>query len=266
MGKRASYEPGTFCWVELSTTDPDAAKSFYGELFGWTADDNPVPGGGVYSTMRLGSEAVAAIQQKPPQQDALPPYWFSYITVASADECAAAAKEAGASVHMEPFDVMEAGRMAVIGDPTGAMFGAWEPRESIGATLVNDPGCLTANELSTSDVAAATRFYEQLFGWKVEPIDTGGAPPYWTIGHDGAAEGRNGGMRELAPEQLEAGVPPHWMPYFTVSSADDAIATAKGGGGTVAFGPIEIPTGARIAVFADSQGAYFGIFEGEVDD
>ncbi len=156
--------------------------------------------------------------------------------------------------------------MAVIGDPTGAMFGVWEPRESIGATLVNDPGCLTYNELSTTDVAAATRFYEQLFGWKIEPIDTGGAPPYWIIGHDGAAGGLNGGMRELAPEQLEAGTPSHWMPYFTVGSADDAIATATGAGAHLAFGPIDIPNDARIALLTDPQGAFFVIFAVEVDD
>ena len=268
MGKRTSYEPGTFSWVELSTTDPDAAKGFYGELFGWEAEDNPVPGGGVYSMMRLGGESVAAITgQQQQQRDAgVPPHWFSYVTVAGADDAAAAAREAGGSIHAGPFDVMESGRMAVVGDPTGAMFGVWEPRESIGATLVNDPGCLTANELSTNDVAAAIRFYEQVFGWKIEPIDTAGAPPYWMIGHDGAAQGRNGGMRELAPDQLEAGAVPHWMPYFTASSADDAIATTTGGGGKLAFGPLDLPTGARIAVLTDPQGAYFAIFEGEVDD
>ncbi len=266
MGKRTSYEPGVFSWVELSTTDPEGAKAFYGGLFGWEADDRPIPDGGVYSMMEISGEAVAAIQQKPPQQDALPPYWFSYITVASADETAAAAKDAGGNVHMEPFDVMELGRMSVVMDPTGGTFGIWEPKERIGATLVNDPGSLTTNELATNDVAKATEFYERVFGWSMTPIDTGGAPPYWGIGHDGAAAGRNGGMRELAPEQQEAGIPPHWMPYFAVSSADETVARVSDGGGTVLFGPIDLPTGARIGVVADPQGAPFGIFEGEVDD
>lgn len=265
MGKRTSYEPGTFSWVELSTTDPEAAKAFYGGLFGWEAEDLPIPDGGTYSMMKLGGETVAAIQRKPKQQDALPPYWFSYLTVASADDSAAAAKGAGGQVHMEPFDVMEAGRMTVIMDPTGAAFGIWEPRDHIGATLVNDPGCLTWNELSTNDVAKATEFYEQVFGWKLEPIDTGGGPPYWAIGHDGGAQGRNGGMRELAPEQAEAGVPPHWMPYFAVPSTDDTIAKAGASGGGAMFGPMDLPTG-RIAVLRDPQGAVFAVFEGETDD
>jgi predicted enzyme related to lactoylglutathione lyase len=269
VGKRTSYEPGTFSWVELGTTDPDAAKEFYGKLLGWQADDLAIPddaGGGTYTMLRLDGDAVAALALQPIQQrDAgVPPNWFSYVTVADADAAAEKAKELGGSVHAGPFDVMTNGRMAVVADPTGAMFGVWQAGDTIGATRVNDPGCLTANELSTNDVPRAIEFYEGLFGWNVEEIDTQGGPRYWSIGHDGAANGRNGGMRELAPEQ--AGVPPHWMPYFTAASVDDVIAAAKDGGGSLVAGPIEIPTGARLGVLRDPQGAFFAIFEGQVDD
>jgi uncharacterized protein len=268
MGKRTSYPPGTFSHVELSTTDPEGAKTFYAQLFGWDADDRPIPedaGGGVYTMLKLGDEEVAALyEQRPDQREAgVPPNWFSYVTVADADAAAERAKELGGAVHAGPFDVMTAGRMAVVADPAGGMFGVWQAGDSIGATQVNDPGCLTMNELSTNDVAGASAFYEGLFGWKVEELDTGDAPPYWAIHHDGAARNLNGGMRELAPEQQ--GIPPHWMPYFTVASVDDAIETASAGGGSVVAGPIEIPAG-RIAVVHDPQGAFFGIFEGEVDD
>lgn len=269
MGKRTSYEPGTFSWIELSTSDPDAAKGFYGELFGWEADDQELPGdGGVYSMMQIDGENVAAIMKQRDDQAAagVPPNWFSYITVANVDEAAPRAAELGGAVHAEPFDVMDAGRMAVIADPTGAMFGAWEARGSIGATLVNDPGCLTFNELSTTDVDKAQGFYSGLFGWTFDKLEAEGLPPYWGIGHEGAAKARNGGMRELAPEQTDAGVPPHWMPYFTVNSVDETVdaATAKGGG--VLAPAFDIPTGARIAVLHDPQGAAFAIFQGEVDD
>ena len=268
MGKRTGYDPGTFSWMELATPDPAAAKTFYGGLFGWEADDNPIPaeaGGGVYTMLKLRGESVAALyEQMPDQRQAgIPPNWFSYVTVADADTAAARAKELGGTVQAGPFDVMTQGRMAVISDPTGAVFGVWQARDSIGATLVNDPGCLTSNELSTNDVQAATRFYEELFGWKVNEVDTGGGPPYWTIHHDGAVRGLNGGMRELAPEQQ--GVPPHWMPYFTTESADDAAATITDAGGGVHAAPFDIPPG-RIAVVSDPQGAFFGLFEGEVDD
>jgi predicted enzyme related to lactoylglutathione lyase len=269
MGKRRSYEPGTFSWIELATTDPADARRFYGELFSWQGQDNEIPGGGgIYTMARLDGDDVAGITAQPEQQRAagIPPNWFSYVTVASADDAAARAEELGGTVHAGPFDVGESGRMAVIADPTGAMFGIWEARESIGATRVNDAGCLTANELSTTDVPAATRFYEALFGWRIEEVDTQGGPRYWMIGHDGAAQGRNGGLRELSAEQLEHGASPHWMPYFTVESAEDASNTASEAGGNVIVPPFLIPTGAKLAVLTDPQGAYFAIFEGEVDD
>jgi predicted enzyme related to lactoylglutathione lyase len=269
MSKRESYEPGTFSWVDLGTTDREAAKGFYGQLFGWEGEDNPMPdgSGSVYSMMTVGGETVAAIfdQQQEQRDVGIPPAWFSYVTVAGADDAAARAKEAGGAVHAGPFDVGEAGRMAVVADPTGAMFGVWEAGDSIGATLVNDPGSLTWNELSTTDVARAGEFYESLFGWRVEPIDTGDFPPYWSIRHDGGSGGRNGGIRELPKEHQDEGVPSHWMPYFTVSSVADALATAAGAGGANLFGPLDLPQG-RFAVIRDPQGAILGIFEGEVDD
>jgi uncharacterized protein len=268
MGKRTSYEPGTFSYTELATTDPDAAKEFYGRVFGWQPDDVPLPeeaGGGTYTLLKLDGDTVAALTPQQPQQReaGVPPHWFNYVTVADVDATADRVKELGGAVHAGPFDVMENGRMAVIADPTGAMLGVWEPRDSIGATRVNDPGCLTMNELSTNDVPRATEFYEGLFGWNVEKLDTGDAPSYWSVRHEGAAGGLNGGMRELAPEQ--EGVPPHWMPYFTVASIDGAIATATESAGSAVFGPVEIPAG-RIAVLHDPQMAFFAIFEGEVDE
>ena len=265
MGKRTSYEPGVFCWVELSTTDPDAAKDFYGELLGWEYRDDPLPDGGMYTTVLVQGDAAAAVQAQPQAQReaGAPPNWFSYVTVDDADATAKQAAELGGSVHAGPFDVMDSGRMAVIADPTGAMFGAWQPGVHFGAQRVNDPGCLTMNELATSDVARASEFYSALLGWRFEPVDTGGGPPYWSIRHDGAAGGLNGGARELAGEQ--AAIPPHWMPYFTVTSVDEALAKVSGKGGTTLFGPVDIPAG-RFAAIDDPQGAGFAIFEGGVDD
>lgn len=268
MGKRDRYEPGTFSWVELATGDPESAKSFYGTLFGWKAEDMPIPeeaGGGVYTMLLREGERVAALSEQPQEQRAagVPPNWFSYITVEDADSSAAKAADLGGSVHAGPYDVMDTGRMAVIADPTGAMFGLWQAGTSIGATQVNDPGSLTSNELSTNDIDLATSFYEGLFGWRIEEQDTQGGPPYWLIEHDGAAGGHNGGMRKLSASQT--GVPPHWMPYFTVEKLDESIDLVKSGEGKVHAGPIEIPAG-RLAVVSDPQGAFLGLFEGEVDD
>jgi predicted enzyme related to lactoylglutathione lyase len=255
MGERTSHPPGTFSWADLSTTDPDAAKSFYTRLFGWDAEDNPIPGGGVYTMLRKRDKYVAALSAA---QEGQPPAWNSYVTVESADDATAAAQEHGGTPAMEPFDVMEAGRMAVIQDPTGAFFAVWEPRESIGAQLVNEPGALTLNQLNTSDPELAQEFYSGVFGWRFEPVE-GGDMPYWGI-YDG--DRLNAGMMPLPPE---AGMPSHWLVYFGSESVDEDAARVGELGGTVAVPPMPIP-GGRILVAADPQGAVFALFSGRFDD
>jgi uncharacterized protein len=269
MGARTHYAPGVFCWVELESADPDATTAFYGRLFGWTADEEVVPeeyGGGTYTTLRLDGDAVAGLQQQPePQREAgVPPHWLSCVSVTDADATASRAEALGGTVHTV-YDAGSHGRMAIIADPTGAFLGAWQAGDMPGAARVNDPGCLTMNELNTDDMDAASAFYQGLFGWRIEEIDTGGGPRYWSVRHEGAAgDGLNGGGRLLAPEQ--EGVPPHWIPYFTVASIDDPVATAADAGGTVLAGPIQLPTGSKVAVAADPDRAVFALFEGRVDD
>src|SRR6185503_19491129 len=141
MGERTSHAPGSFSWTDLSTTDPDGAKAFYTGLFGWDTEDNPIPEGGVYTMLLGDGKYVGALSAV--QQEGQPPAWNSYVTVTSADDAARAAAANGGTVAMEPFDVMEAGRMALVQDPTGAFFAVWEPRDSIGAQRVNEPGALT---------------------------------------------------------------------------------------------------------------------------
>ena len=268
MGKRTSYEPGTFSWVDLATTDQEGAKAFYSGLFGWHTEDSPIPGGGAYTMCSLDGVDVAGIGPLPEQQREMgvPPHWNNYVTVESADATADRVQELGGQVLAPAFDVMDAGRMAVLADPTGAPLSVWEPRDHIGAGLVNAPGTLTWNDLATTDVGAASSFFSDLFGWTFEELDTGGGPAYWVIGHSGATSGRNGGARELAPDQANAEIPPHWMPYFAVESADATAERAQELGGGLAFGPMDLPSGARIASLHDPQNAFFAIFAGEFDD
>src|SRR6266850_288905 len=165
MGKRTSHVPGTFSWADLGTTDAEAAKAFYTGLFGWEPEDMPVPGSGPYTMMRVDDDDVAAIYGA---QAGRPPVWLAYVTVEDADATAARAKELGATLISEPFDVLSAGRMAVVQDPQGAALAVWQPRETIGAGRVNDPGSMTWNDLGTPDMAASADFYSQLFGWRIE--------------------------------------------------------------------------------------------------
>jgi predicted enzyme related to lactoylglutathione lyase len=255
MGERTQYSPGTFCWVDLATTDQAAAKAFYGGLFGWQAEDIPVGEGLSYSMMRLDAADVAAIAPQPPQQReaGVPPTWNSYVSVASADAAAERAKEAGATVHAPPFDVMDVGRMAVIQDPQGAFFMVWEPRRHFGAALVNAPGALCWNELATSDLDASAAFYRDLFGWTTAPFEES-PQPYLTIKNGDA---NNGGMRELTPGEPS----PYWLVYFATDDLDAALSKAEDLGGTKLAGPIDIPM-ARIALVRDPQGAVFALYAG----
>jgi predicted enzyme related to lactoylglutathione lyase len=258
MGDRTQYAPGTFSWTDLTTTDQDAAKAFYGGLFGWEAEDMPVGEGVYYSMQRVDGKDVAAISPQPQQQrDAgVPPTWNSYISVENVDAAADRAKELGAIVHAPPFDVLDAGRMAVIQDPQGAHFLLWQPNRHIGAALVNAPGAFSWNELASPDLDASKAFYSSLFGWSVEPFE-GGPQPYLTIKN---GDGNNGGIRELD----SPGPPPHWLVYFAIDDIDEGLAKVEQLGGTKHAGPIDIGV-AKIAVVADPQGAIFALYAGQLE-
>ena len=202
---------------------------------------------------------VAAISPQPQEQHeaGAPPAWNSYVTVAGADETAAKAAELGGTVHAQPFDVLEAGRMAVIQDPQGAWFMVWEPRRHIGAGLVNAPGALAWNELGTTDVEGARAFYAQLLGWEIAPFE-GSEQPYWTIRN---GDRSNGGLMPVQP----AHAPSHWTVYFAVEDLDAARARVQELGGTVHAGPVDIQM-ARIAIIGDPQGATFALYDGMLEE
>jgi uncharacterized protein len=255
MADRTEHTPGTFSWADLATTDPDGAKSFYTSLFGWEVEDNPIPEGGVYSMLLKRGRAVAALYEPQPGQ---PNVWLSYVTVASADDAASAVRDNGGTVEAEPFDVMEVGRMAVVQDPTGAFFAVWEPRTSIGAEVVNEPGALTINQLNTDDPERAQEFYAAAFGWRFEAVE-GGDVPYWGI-YNG--DRLNAGMMPLPPG---GAAPPHWLVYFGSESADDDAGRIAELGGQVMVPPMSVP-GGRILVASDPQGAVFALVSGRFDD
>ena len=258
MGERSEYRPGTFSWIDLATPDPEGAKRFYGELFGWEPEDVPT-GGPVYAMCRLDGANVAAIGEQPQDQRemGIPPHWNSYVTVDSVDASAQRVTELGGAVVAAPFDVLDAGRMTSIQDPAGAYLNLWEARENIGATRVNEPGCLTWNDLNTHDPDAARDFYEALFGWSFEKVPSDEVD-YWVIKN---GDRTNGGLMRAR----EQGMPPFWLPYIAVESVEETAEKAAAGGGGKLAGPIEVPAG-RASVLHDDTRAAFAVFEGEFDD
>ncbi|MGI9641421.1 MAG: VOC family protein [Acidimicrobiia bacterium] len=255
MSAVTSYEPGTPSFIDLATTDLDAAKAFYTDLFGWDAADMPMPQGGIYSMLSKGGKDVAGAYVLNAEMAAMdvPPHWVSYVTVADADAAAFAVASAGGTVIAEPFDVMTAGRMAVAADPGGATFSMWQPRESIGSYLVNEPGSLVWNELQTSDTEAAAAFYGAVFGWGTETTEMPtGTYTSFTVGDRGVA-----GMMEIRPEW--GPVRPNWSIYLGVEDVDASMAKAIALGGKALMEPMEVPNAGRFTMLSDSQGAMFYI-------
>ena len=256
MGERTKYAPGTFSWTDLTTTDQDAAKQFYSQLFGWDAIDNPVGEDMVYSMMQIGGKDVAAISPQTQQQrDAgVPPVWNSYVTVESADDAADRAQKLGATVMAPAFDVMDVGRMAVIQDPQGAFFEVWEPKAHIGASLVNVPGALAWNELASTDLDASAGFYRELFGWKIEPFE--GMEGYLGIQTSDGERQRRDPRR--APRTSR---PTGWS--TSAPTTPTQARPRRPSSAPPRSCQMDIGVG-KIAVLQDPQGAVFALYAGRV--
>ena len=252
MPDRTEYSHGTPSYVDLQTSDPTAARAFYSGLFGWGYDEQPMDDGAVYAMAKLRDRTVAAIAPLPPGAAAggMPSHWNTYITVSDVDATTARVADAGGAVFMQPFDVFDAGRMSVAADPTGALFALWQPKNSIGAEIVNEPGAYTWNELHSTDIAAAAAFYKKLLGWDAQPME---GMDYTMFNLNG--EGIAGGMKPPMP-----GAPSNWLVYFEVADTDATVEKAQATGATLLSPPMDIPAG-RFAVLADPQGAVFAVIK-----
>ena len=256
MTVRTEYAHGTPSWIDLSTTDVDSARTFYGSVFGWDFEENPTDQGAPYIMARKGEHAAAGMMQQQPAQAemGIPPMWNTYVTVDDIDATVAKVDSAGGSVMMPPMQVMDAGSMAVVADPTGAVACMWQPDQHIGCQVVNEHGALCWNEVMTSDVPTAAAFYSELFGWGTEQMEMGDQGTYtvFTLGDDGVAGGT-----ALPPVE---GIPPHWGTVFAVDDCDATLAAVAEAGGSVMAGPFDTPIG-RSGACADPQGAAFQIIQ-----
>lgn len=250
MSERNGYPQGTPCWADLSTSDVEAARSFYGALFGWEWDIVG-PEFGNYSTGLLRGKKVAAVASR--MDDSQPVAWTTYLAVDDADKWATAVPEAGGTVAMAPMEIATQGRLAIAADPTGAFFGVWEAAGHRGSELVNEPGTVVWNELVTTDLDTAAAFYAATLGVRFEDIDTGGNGVYKLLTVDGRTAG---GAMPLLPEMGDQ--PPHWGIYFEVTDTDAAVARAQELGGQV-LGPVMQTPQGPMAMVLDPQGGPFGV-------
>jgi predicted enzyme related to lactoylglutathione lyase len=248
MTNKTSYSPGEPIWIDLGTPDLDASISFYGSLFGWTAEKGPVEFGG-YTNFFKDGKKVAGLM--PLMQEGQPPVWSSYICTDDADKTTALVADNGGTVHAPPMDVGTMGRMAIYADPAGGFFGAWQPGDHIGAELIDAEGTFTWTELSTRDQSAVHPFYETVFGWTPRVAE-------------GYTEFQLGGTSVAGcmdmPEMVPAEVPSYWMPYFAASDPEAKANQVVELGGT-ALVPLMEFGGGRFAVVQDVHGSTFGLLD-----
>ena len=274
MLERDGYPPGVPCWVDTSQPDPEAAVEFYGDLFGWEFRDAMPPDSPArYFMAGLRGGDVAGVAS-PPEGGPPMGVWNTYIWVESADEAAAKVRAAGGRVVTDPFDVMDAGRMAVVTDPEGAAFCVWQARQHKGAQIVNEPGSLNFNSLNTRDAEGAKAFYRSVFGWETLGLD-GGVEMWRLAGYGDFLAQRDPELRKrladsgaapdgfadvvatlnpLADDQPE--IPAHWSVTFAVDDADAIAKRAAELGGRVDVAPFDAPW-VRMTVITDPQGATF---------
>ena len=259
MSIRTEYVPGTFCWPELVAADADKAKEFYKALFKWDITDNPIGEDQVYSMAAIGGKAVGGLYQMFAEQveQGIPSYWGSYVSVANVEETVEKAKSLEANVVVEPMDVFDAGRMAAVVDPTGAIISFWQPLKHIGAEVVNENGALTWNELATNDIEKAKEFYTSLLGWSAQEMKFDELD--YTVFKNGDKDA--GGMLEIQKEWGD--IPPNWAVYFAVDDCDGTVEKAKALGGQVVNPATDWEGVGRIAFLNDSQGAIFAALQPE---
>lgn len=249
---KSTHAPGTFCWFECGSTDAAKSKSFYTQLFGWTAVDVPMPGeAGNYTLLKDGDEDIAGLYHLagPHFQD-LPSHWMTYVAVENVDETAKRAVALGGTVAAEPMDVPNVGRIAFLQDPTGAGISIAHFDQHPGTS---QKGPFGWSELATRDTQRAQVFYTELFGWKAK-ADAKNPYTEFQVG------GRSiGGMMAMSPQQGDA--PPHWLPYVLVDDCDAIVRKASQLNARIVVAPMDVEHVGRFSVFADPAGAVLAVIK-----
>ncbi|MFZ0639506.1 MAG: VOC family protein [Candidatus Acidiferrales bacterium] len=258
MANMEKHKAGDFCWIDLATTDQNAATKFYGELFGWTAKDSPMGPNDYYTIFHVDGRQVGAgyTLQEHQRKLGMGPHWMLYVATESADASAKHSGELGAQIIAPPFDVFDAGRMAMLQDPTGAKLCVWEAKSNVGSRIGGVDGTLCAADLITPDQDAASAFYEKLFGWRIVKGDEEPAHRYYHIFN---GEEFIGG---IPPASFAGpGVPPRWQIYLQVANCEASAAKAAQLGARMYMPAMKIEDVGWMAVMADPQGAAFAIFQ-----
>jgi uncharacterized protein len=246
------WPTGSPCWIDLSVPDLPGGVAFYRDVLGWELIDSGEEFGH-YHIAQVQGRAVAGVG--PVMAEGQPAAWTLYFATEDADATAKLVTEHGGALYAGPMDIPGSGRMAVVADPGGAVFGVWQPMGMIGAGIVNESGAMIWEDGRQPDPASARQFYGDVLGWTYDRVE--GLPEEFDYRTFSLGDGRPlGGLGPMmgAPE----GTPPHWLVFFAVDDVDATLGRVTSGGGTGLSGPEDSPFG-RMATVADPFGAVFGL-------
>lgn len=252
------FAPGSPCMLDLGSPDVRTAAAFYGAVLGWDYEPMGEEGGPEGGMFRKDGRVVAGLGKL--TEEGARSAWMIYFSVDDADATTRAVERGGGTVRVAPMDLEEWGRMAQYSDPLGGQFAVWQPGESKGVELVDQPGSLSWTELYTSDAVAAKEFYGDVFGWQFSDMQMpGGEGTYTLITPAGLPQERmHGGLMEVRKEDLAlTGGRPYWHPVFHVTDCDAAVAKVTENGGKVQMGPENAEDVGRLAVCLDPFDADF---------
>jgi len=246
------WPEGTPAWVDITVPDRKRAMDFYGPVLGWDFQVGS-PEMGFYTQALVDGRPVGAIGEPQPGEGTPPAAWLTYLAADALEPVVERARQAGGAVLAEPFDLGEFGRMAMLADPTGAVFALWQAGTHTGFRLANEPGSVAWNEALTRDVDAAQAFYAATFGCSFGDLSSGDFQ-YATMDVDGRPVGGVGGLPADAPAEA----PASWLTYFMVPDADATVAAVQQLGGALVDGPLDTEYG-RMAVLTGPFGERFAI-------
>lgn len=255
MAHRDEAPIGAPCWIDLFTSDPDASRAFYSELFGWTSEEAGEEFGG-YISFSKADQAVAGCMRND-GSSGMPDVWTVYLATDDVHKTVEAAEANGGQVHIPVMEIADIGTMALIGDPGGAAIGVWQPGTFKGFGVHAEPGAATWFELLTRHYDTSVAFYRDVFRWNTHTVSDSTEFRYTTCGEGDTQEAGIMDATSFLPE----GVPAHWSVYFGVTDADETLARIVELGGAVTDPAKDTPYG-RLAAATDPTGASFKLVAG----
>ncbi|MEV6246151.1 VOC family protein [Streptomyces sp. NPDC051742] len=247
---------GTPVWTDAMFTDVEGAKTFYGDVLGWTFGESSSEFGNYTQAYKNGKAVAAVVPPMPGQDGDQPSAWCLYFASPDVAATAERIRSAGGTVLMEPMQVGDFGSMCLAQDPSGVTFGVWQAGVHEGFELEGESGSFVWAEVFTREPAKSDDFFTAVFGYNSKTMPDGEMDyRVFDLGGDPLL-----GRMVMTADQFPPEIPSYIQVYFAVDNCDKAVEAAQRLRGQKVFGPMDSPFG-RFAAIMDPQGAAFTVID-----